>query len=130
MAIELDHIILSVNERARSIAFYENVVGLVYEGEDGPFSTLRVTPRFVIQLSAAGTAGGDHLAFAMSKNEFDAALARIRSAGVPFGDAFDTVGEMRGPGEETGSRGMGKTVYFFDPDRHLLEIRHYEEAAP
>lgn len=22
-------------------------------------------------------------------------------------------------------RGDGKAVYFFDPDRHLLEIRHY-----
>ncbi len=127
--IELDHLILNVNERARSIAFYEDVLELVHEGEDGPFSILRVTPRFVLLLSAAATAGGDHLAFAMSRNEFDAALARIRSAGIPFGDAYDTVGANSGPGDETGSRGIGKAVYFFDPDRHLLEIRHYEEAG-
>ncbi len=129
MAIELDHIILAVNERARSIAFYEEVVGLAHEGEDGPFSTLRVTPSFVILVSASGTAGGEHVAFAMSRDEFDAALGRIRSAGIPFGDAFDTVGEHNGPGDETGARGIGKAVYFFDPDRHLLEIRHYEEAV-
>jgi catechol 2,3-dioxygenase-like lactoylglutathione lyase family enzyme len=129
VAIELDHIILAVNERARSVAFYAEVVGLAHEGEDGPFSTLRVTPGFVILLSASGTAGGDHLAFAMSRDEFDAALARIRYAGIPYGDAFDTVGENSGPGDETGSRGIGKAVYFYDPDRHLLEFRYYEEAA-
>ncbi len=129
MAIELDHIVLAVNERSRSIAFYEEIVGLVHEGEDGPFSTLRVTPQFVLLLSASGTAGGEHLAFAMSRDEFDAAFARVRSAGIPFGDAYDTVGVNGGPGDEAGSRGMGKAVYFFDPDRHLLEIRHYEAAG-
>jgi hypothetical protein len=33
---------------------------------------------------------------------------------------------MKGPGDEAASRGMGKAVYFFDPDQHLIEIRHYE----
>ena len=35
---------------------------------------------------------------------------------------------MKGPGDEPGSRGDGKAVYFFDPDKHLIEIRHYELA--
>jgi hypothetical protein len=33
---------------------------------------------------------------------------------------------MRGPGEETGARGPGQAIYFFDPSQHLIEIRHYE----
>jgi len=33
---------------------------------------------------------------------------------------------MRGPGEEPGARGIGKALYFFDPSRHLIEIRCYE----
>lgn len=73
-----------------------------------------------------GTKGGEHLAFAMSKREFDAAFARIVEAKIPFGDRFDQVGNMKGPGEEAASRGIGKAVYFLDPDQHLLEIRHYE----
>ena len=130
MAIELDHIILAVNDRARSVAFYANVVGLEHDGDRGPFSMLRVTPSLVIQVAAWGTEGGEHLAFAMSKAEFDAAFARVQGAGIAYGDRFDTVGNMRGPGDEAASRGMGKAVYFFDPDQHLIEFRHYDVVPP
>jgi catechol 2,3-dioxygenase-like lactoylglutathione lyase family enzyme len=90
---------------------------------------LRVSPGFVIQIAPWGTSGGEHLAFSMSKAEFDSLFARLKSAGIAYGDRFDQVGNMQGPGDETGARGMGKTVYFFDPDKHLLEIRHYDGAA-
>jgi catechol 2,3-dioxygenase-like lactoylglutathione lyase family enzyme len=124
--IELDHIILAVNDRARSVAFYENVLGLRLDGDRGPFADLRVSPGFVIQIAEWGTPGGQHLAFAMSKAEFDSTFDRIKAAGIAYGDRFDLVGNMQGPGDEAASRGPGKAVYFFDPDKHLLEIRHYE----
>jgi catechol 2,3-dioxygenase-like lactoylglutathione lyase family enzyme len=126
MAIEIDHLILAVNDRSRSIEFYTTMLGFVHDGEDGPFSTLRVNRNFIIQLSESGTKGGQHLAFAMTKDEFDATFGRLKAANVPFGDHFNTVGTMQGPGDESGSRGMGKTIYFFDPDKHLVEIRHYD----
>jgi len=85
-----------------------------------------VTPGFVIQLAPWGTKGGEHLAFTMSKREFDEAFDRLKEARIPYGDRFDAVGSMQGPADEPGSRGMGKAVYFFDPDKHLIEIRHYE----
>ena len=74
MAIELDHIILSVNDRARSLKFYTEIVGLDHDrqGDREPFSMLRVTPGFVIQMAQWGTKGGEHLAFAMSKQRNDA----------------------------------------------------------
>jgi len=50
----------------------------------------------------------------------------ILLAGIPYGDSFHAVGNMQGPGDEPGSKGPGKAVYCFDPDRHLIEIRHYE----
>jgi catechol 2,3-dioxygenase-like lactoylglutathione lyase family enzyme len=125
MAIELDHIILAVNDRAESVAFYAHILGLEHEGEREPFSLLRVTPGFVIQLAPWGTAGGAHLAFAMSQQEFMAAFGRIKAANIPYGDTFATVGNMQGPGEEPASRGPGKAIYFFDPNKHLLEIRYY-----
>lgn len=126
MSIEIDHIILAVNDRAKSVSFYENVLGLRHDGDHEPFAMLRVSPGFVIQMAQWGTTGGQHLAFAMSKAEFDAAFDRIKAAGIAYGDRFDLVGNMRGPGDESASRGPGKAVYFFDPDKHLIEIRHYE----
>lgn len=124
--MQLDHLILPVNDRERSVEFYRDVLGLVYEGERAPFSTLRVTADLVLQLAPWGTKGGDHLAFATSRAEFDRILQRIRAAGIEYGDAFESVGNMRAPGKSDGARGIGSAVYLFDPSRNLIEIRHYE----
>jgi catechol 2,3-dioxygenase-like lactoylglutathione lyase family enzyme len=128
MAMMLDHLILNVNDRQKSIEFYTRILGLKHDGEREPFSMIRVRPDFVIQLAPWGSKGDEHLAFAMSKAEFEAAFQRIIEAGIAYGDSFHSVGNMRGPGDEPGSRGPGKALYFFDPNHHLIEIRHYEAA--
>ena len=74
-------------------------------------------PKLVLGLESAG--------MLMTPEEFDAAFARIKEAGIPYGDSFHDVGNMRGPGNEFGARGMGAAVYLFDPNQHLIEIRHY-----
>ena len=123
--MEPDHLILTVNDREETIAFYTSLLGLTHEGEDPPFSVLRVTEHFTLQVAPWGTSGGEHIAFAMAESEFDEVFARIRAAGTPYGDSFHDVGNMRGPGEESGARGQGKALYLFDPSLHLVEIRHY-----
>ncbi len=125
MAIQLDHLILRVNDCAESVAFYRDVIGLAYEGEDGDFSMMRVTPDLLLLFGAYGTDGGEHVAFSMSRAEFDAVKARLVDKRIPYGDHFDTVGTMQGPGEERGARGQSASIYFHDPNRHLLEIKHY-----
>lgn len=129
MATQLDHMILLVNDRARSVEFYTGILGLKYEGEVDPFSVIRVTPDFTLQIAPWGTQGGEHLAFAMSRTEFDDVFQRVIDACLEYGDAFDSVGNMRGPGDALGARGPGKALYFFDPSRHLIEIRHYETST-
>ena len=126
MPIELDHMILPVVDRDRSIEFFTTILGCSYAGEREPFSVIRVTPELTLQLAPWGTEGGVHLAFALPRAEFDAAFDRVKAAGIPYGDSFHAVGNMQGPGEEDGSRGPGKAVYFFDPNQHLIEIRHYD----
>ncbi len=126
MTAQLDHLILPVNDRVASIDFYTRILGFAYEGDREPFAVIRVSPELTLQLAAWGTTGGSHLAFAMSRTEFDEVFARIRQANVPYGDSFESVGNMRGPGDEAGARGPGKAVYVFDPSRHLIEVRHYE----
>jgi len=129
MAAHIDHLILNVNDTSESAAFYARVLGFPCEGTDGPFTIVRVNETFTMQLAQWSTKGGEHLAFALSRAEFDAVLERLRSGGIAFGDAFDTVGTQKGPGNELGARGPGPTIYFFDPNKHLIEIRHYESRT-
>ena len=126
MGAELDHLILPVNDAAESVAFFTSILGFGDDGEMPPFSVVRVSPEFTLQLAPWGTDGNMHLAFALPKSEFDATLARVRDAGLPFGDSFHDPENGRGPGDETGARGPGKAVYLLDPNRHLIELRYYE----
>jgi catechol 2,3-dioxygenase-like lactoylglutathione lyase family enzyme len=58
-----------------------------------------------------------HYAFLVNESEFDAALSRIKAAGIAFYADFNRAG--RGQINQLyGGRGL----YFEDPDGHLLEI--------
>jgi catechol 2,3-dioxygenase-like lactoylglutathione lyase family enzyme len=122
----LDHTIIKVNDLEASVGFYTSVLGFIVEGLDGPFTVLRVGPDFQIQMAAWGTPGFEHYAFAVSKADFESIFRRIKTAGIKYGPTFDSVGENSGPGEEAGARGLAPTLYFNDPNQHLLEIRTYE----
>jgi catechol 2,3-dioxygenase-like lactoylglutathione lyase family enzyme len=122
MTIALDHTILSVNDIEKSARFYYKVLGFKYE----PEALIRISPTLVFQLIERPPLSSQHLAFSMSKSEFEETLARLKSAGVPYGDNFDTVGSMSGPGISHGSKKNAQSIYFKDPDGHMLEIMHYE----
>jgi catechol 2,3-dioxygenase-like lactoylglutathione lyase family enzyme len=122
----IDHLILNVNEISASVDFYVNVLGFELEGEEGPFTVIRVNEDFTLQLAPWGTGGNEHLAFALSREAFDNAFARVKEKGIPFGDSFHSVGNNSGPGVETGARGPAPTLYMNDPNNHLIEIRTYD----
>jgi catechol 2,3-dioxygenase-like lactoylglutathione lyase family enzyme len=122
----LDHIILKVNDIKASVAFYAGVLGFTEEGTDGPFTVLRAGPDFLIQLAPWGTPGFEHYAFVVSKDDFEGIFMRIKAANIAYGPTFDAVGTNTGPGQESGARGFAPTLYFNDPNKHLLEIRTYE----
>ena len=106
----IDHLILNVNEIAASVDFYVNVLGFELEGEDGPFTVIRVSEDFTLQLAPWGTEGNEHLAFALSREDFDNAFARMKAMGISYGDSFHAVGNNLGPGVETGARGPAPTL--------------------
>jgi catechol 2,3-dioxygenase-like lactoylglutathione lyase family enzyme len=122
MTVALDHTILSVNDIEKSVKFYFKVLGLKYE----PVGLIRVSPTLVLQLIERPPQISQHLAFSMSKTEFDETVGRLKSAEIPYGDNFDTVGTMSGPGVSHGSAKNASSIYFRDPDGHMLEIMYYE----
>ncbi|HXI25346.1 MAG TPA: VOC family protein [Pyrinomonadaceae bacterium] len=122
----IDHLILNVNDIDASVAFYANVLGFKLEGQDGPFTVIRVSDDFTLQLAPWGTKGNEHYAFALPRAEFDRVFALIKEKRIPYGDSFHSVGNNSGPGSESGARGPAPTVYMNDPNNHLIEIRTYE----
>jgi catechol 2,3-dioxygenase-like lactoylglutathione lyase family enzyme len=125
MAVALDHIILSVADARKSVRFYHQALGFKYE----PEALIRVSPTTVLQLIQRPPETSQHLAFSMSRAEFEQTLARLKADGIAFGDNFDSVGTMSGPGKAHGSQKNGDSVYFRDPDDHMLEIICYEPAG-
>ena len=126
MVVALDHLILEVADAERSARFYYRTLGFKYE----PIALVRVSPTTVLQLIQSAPEASQHLAFSMSRPEFDQAWARLKADDIPFGDNFDTVGTMTGPGRAHGSAKNGGSIYFRDPDSHMLEIICYEASGP
>ena len=88
---------------------------------------IRVTPDLTLQLAPWGTEGGWHLAFAL----LAAPSSTPRSIGsrpraFPTATHSTRSATCRARAIEAGARGDGETVYFFDPNQHLIEIRHYD----
>ena len=123
---EIDHLILNVNDIEASVDFYTNVLGFQLDGQDGPFTIVRVNEHFTMQLAPWGTGGNEHYAFALSRPAFENVFGRIKEKRIPFGDSFHSVGNNIGPGVESGAKGAGPTVYLNDPNNHLIEIRTYD----
>ncbi len=128
--MDIDHLILKVNELDASVAFYTEVMGFSSEGMQDPFAVIRVSDTFQLQLAPWGTEGFEHLAFAVSQDQFDAIFSRVKDRAIDYGPSFHDVGEHNvgdnvGPGEEVGAKGAAPTLYFYDPNKHLIEIRTY-----
>ncbi len=122
MTVALDHTLLPVRDVETSARFYHKVLGLKYE----PVALLRISPTLVLQLIQRPVETSQHLAFSMSAAEFEETLARLKQAEIPYGDNFDTVGTMTGPGTSHGSSKNARCFYFRDPDGHMIEIMHYD----
>lgn len=119
MTIELNHTIVPARDKHASARFLADLLDLRVGEELGPFVPVEtangVTLDFMDVDPARITA--QHYAFLVSEDEFDAIMARIRSAGLPY---FADPGRHRVDriNHDHGGRG----AYFDDPDGHNLEI--------
>ena len=125
MATYLDHTIVPVKSREEAVEFYSRIFGFEDLGEVGPFLAVRVNDTFNLDFRDVDDIQSIHYAFAMEPTEFEAAFDRIKESGIPYGDAPYDQENMKGPGMTMGAKGMGKAVYFIDPNGHVLEIKTY-----
>ena len=125
MATVLDHTIVPVQDRNASVEFYTRIFGFEDLGEVGPFLAVRVNDTLNLDFRQSDDFRSIHYAFAMEPDEFETAFARIRESGIAYGDSPRAQDNMKGPGMTAGAKGLGKAVYFKDPDGHVLEIKTY-----
>jgi catechol 2,3-dioxygenase-like lactoylglutathione lyase family enzyme len=119
----LDHVSLNVSDRARSIAWYRDVLGLELRNEPkaddwpafmGEFG--RCIGLFQAQDGAPAersseSVGFRHLAFMLGKDDLDRAQAHLADSGVEF--RFE-------------DHGNAHSVYLRDPDGHTIELTTYD----
>jgi len=137
--MELDHVVLWVEDPLRSVAFFEEVVGLApvrvdeFRAKQAPFPSVRVAASAIIDLmprtmapivnavpGAAGTAGHpiNHVCLAMSHAEYVALRGRLEAKGTAPAHTMQ---------RSFGARGLAPEAFYFrDPDGNILEARYYE----
>ncbi len=123
-----DHVVLRVRDLEVALGFYRDRLGLAIEGFEAwragekPFVSARIgeslidlVPDPTYQPEHAGAGGLVH--FCLTVDDFGAAIAELRAAGVPF--LHDE------PVARGGARGVGLSVYVIDPDGYTVEIKEH-----
>ena len=119
--VGFDHIVLSVTDVERSLAFYCGALGLepmrVDEWRDKKvrFPSARVNAQTIIDLAQGDHSGInlDHFCLVIEPIDFEALIA---SGNLEI---------ERGPVMRSGAQGDGLSVYLRDPDHNLVELRYY-----
>ena len=122
----LDHIVLTVADVERSLAWYRDKLGLATEREaewragDAGFLSLRVDATTVIDLFVGERTGEnmDHVSLRVGP-EVD--LAAVAESGE-----FDVIAH---PVEIWGAGGYGLGLYVRDPDGNTVELKHYDDPT-
>ncbi|MEU6672415.1 VOC family protein [Streptomyces sp. NPDC046727] len=119
MSVELNHTIVHARDNRESAEFLAHILGLEVGSEWGPFVPVDTSNGVTLDFATipAESIVMQHYAFLISEEEFDAAFARIREAGITyFADPH-----RKQPGEINHHFG-GRGLYFMDPAGHAMEI--------
>ena len=126
--VAIDHIVLNVADVERSLAFYEQVLGLPAERVEAwrrgelRFPSVRVSDSTIIDLVKAEDRAPEdalnlgHYCLVTDAEDLAAVQRELEAAGVTI---------ERGPGMRSGARGNALSLYFRDPDNNLIELRTY-----
>ena len=123
----LDHLVLTVADIDRTIAFYRDALGMSVE----IFGGGRTALKFGAQKINLHEAGGEFEPKALKPTPGSGDLCFIAS--TPLADVVSHLARFgiaveEGPVARTGATGKMTSVYVRDPDRNLIEISNYLDA--
>jgi catechol 2,3-dioxygenase-like lactoylglutathione lyase family enzyme len=118
--VGLDHLVLCVADVARTLRFYESLLGMEPR-EERPgkwalhFGCQKLSLQDVEGLPeiARGTVPGSGNFCLIAANPIDELVDRLESSGIEI---------LAGPDERIGAVGAIRSVYFRDPDGNLVEV--------
>ena len=127
---ELDHIVLRVKDVEVSMQFYIDTLGLKVERMDQwrkgevRFPSARLNDDTIIDFFASdqqptgrdGARNQDHFCMVIEPTDMDELKSKFEAMGVEI---------QAGPGKRWGSHGDGISLYVYDPDDNVVELRHY-----
>ena len=119
MTVQLDHLMVPARDRIASARLLAGLLGVPWsETGVGPFAPVYVNDGFTIDFDEwTGPLPMIHYCFRVSPEEFEAILARIQAAGVPYRSAVH--GPVDYAVDETHG---GRIVYWNVPDGHQWEM--------
>jgi catechol 2,3-dioxygenase-like lactoylglutathione lyase family enzyme len=127
---EMDHIVLRVKDVEVSLQFYTELLGLRPERAEQwrageiRFPSARLNDDTIIDFFATdqqpigknGVRNQDHFCMVIEPTDMDDLKSRFEAMGVEI---------QAGPGKRWGAHGDGISLYIYDPDDNVVELRHY-----
>ena len=126
--VGLDHVVLRVGDMARSIRFYERVLGCREERRVPAIGLVQMRAgTALIDLVPADAAEGparvpanmDHFALRLAHLDEPALRAHLAAHGIEAGDLA----------RRYGADGFGPSIYITDPDGNTVELKGPPETA-
>ena len=127
---EMDHIVLRNKDVEESLRFYTEVLGLQAERVDRwrageiRFPSARINADTIIDffgsdqdpIGKEGIKNQDHFCMVIEPTDMEELKNKFEEMGVAI---------QAGPGKRWGSHGDGISLYIYDPDDNVVELRHY-----
>jgi len=127
---EMDHIVLRVKDVETSLRFYTELLGLKPErieqwrAGEVRFPSARLNNDTIIDFFATdqqpigknGARNQDHFCMVIEPTDMEELKSRFEVLGIEI---------QAGPGKRWGAHGDGISLYIYDPDDNVVELRHY-----
>jgi len=103
----IDEIVFEVKDLERSVAFYQNVIGLPLHSRTAQDAWFRVGEQWLALFTPERVGSGQHFAFLIPPSEAERVRRSLAAQGFP---------------EETMRQNQGLSVYVRDPDGNKIEL--------
>ena len=129
--VEMDHIVLRCRDVDASLRFYNDILGMEilrlddFKAGNVRFPSARLNADTIIDffpspdqppIGKDGIKNQDHFCMVIEPQDMEALKSQCLSMGIEV---------QQGPGTRWGAHGNGTSLYIYDPDDNVVELRHY-----